>query len=431
MNGNSNTIDQFRELKNSIRGNQKCLVVGIDIAKNTHYAFFGTPTGKTLRKSLAFKNNKNGFQKILDLAEDMCFQHDLHMVVFGLEPTSCYHKPLAEYLARSGEVVVSVSNVAAKRNRESLNGRWDKNDKSCAANVADLISQGKFLYYDIKNKTLRELTSLMRRRAWLRKQKHRMQMRLRNQLAAQYFPEIDEYFGTDSIALSVMGLCPNPEGIAMIGFDEFKSQLINKKNAQRREVRVQAIWDAANNSIGCDMPIAAYEEAQLLVNNIKQFQSHIDAAEAQMLEVAETLPEYECVKSIPGFGPIVTATTLAAIGDPDRFSHRLQVLRMAGLDLCASRSGKTSPKAVPRISKQGKADLRYMLVQAAMVGAARAPVLRRHFSRLLRGRQHEPGIKRKMRVKLASKLLIVAWTLMKKREKFDPAHFMEPCSNVA
>jgi len=42
-----------------------------------------------------------------------------------------------------------------------------------------------------------------------------------------------------------------------------------------------------------------------------------------------------------------------------------QVLKMAGFDLCVERSGKTSQSVTPDISKQGKADLRYALYQAA------------------------------------------------------------------
>jgi transposase len=38
----------------------------------------------------------------------------------------------------------------------------------------------------------------------------------------------------------------------------------------------------------------------------------------------------------------------------------------------------------------------------------------------LRGREREPGIKTKMRIKLAAKLLVIAWTLMKKKEPFNP-----------
>ncbi len=40
--------------------------------------------------------------------------------------------------------------------------------------------------------------------------------------------------------------------------------------------------------------------------------------------------------------------------------------------------------------------------------------------RILRGRERERGIRTKMRVKLAAKMLKIAWTLMKKKETFNP-----------
>ena len=43
-----------------------------------------------------------------------------------------------------------------------------------------------------------------------------------------------------------------------------------------------------------------------------------------------------------------------------------------------------------------------------------------YYTNQLRGREREPGIKTKMRVKLSAKMLIIAWTLMKKKEPFNP-----------
>ncbi|MBW1943945.1 MAG: IS110 family transposase, partial [Deltaproteobacteria bacterium] len=43
-----------------------------------------------------------------------------------------------------------------------------------------------------------------------------------------------------------------------------------------------------------------------------------------------------------------------------------------------------------------------------------------YYTNKLRGREREKGIKTKMKVKLAAKMLIIAWTLMKKKEPFDP-----------
>lgn len=75
----------------------------------------------------------------------------------------------------------------------------------------------------------------------------------------------------------------------------------------------------------------------------------------------------------------------------------------------ASRSGTKSDSAIPVISKQGKADLRYALFQAATIASYKDETFRNYFTRLLKGRELERGIKMKMRVKLAAKLLVVAW----------------------
>ena len=72
------------------------------------------------------------------------------------------------------------------------------------------------------------------------------------------------------------------------------------------------------------------------------------------------------------------------------------------------------------ISKKGKADLRYGLYQAAVVASSRNICFVRYYTEKLGQRVREKGIKTKMRVKLAAKLLIIAWTLMKNQEAFDP-----------
>jgi len=42
------------------------------------------------------------------------------------------------------------------------------------------------------------------------------------------------------------------------------------------------------------------------------------------------------------------------------------------------------------------------------------------FTRYLEGRENERGIKTKMRIKLAAKMLVIAWTIMKTNTDFDP-----------
>ena len=47
---------------------------------------------------------------------------------------------------------------------------------------------------------------------------------------------------------------------------------------------------------------------------------------------------------------------------------------------------------------------------------------KRYYTNQLCGREREKGIKTKMKVKLVAKMLIIAWTLMKKKEPFDPSY---------
>jgi len=114
-------------------------------------------------------------------------------------------------------------------------------------------------------------------------------------------------------------------------------------------------------------------EAGLLVDTLKSIQEQLDHVEKATQRLAEGFEEYGYLKSIPGFGPYVSAMTLAAIGNPHRFENRAQLIRLAGFDLCASRSGEKSSTAVPVISKKGKADLRYALYQAALVASSLTP----------------------------------------------------------
>ena len=95
-------------------------------------------------------------------------------------------------------------------------------------------------------------------------------------------------------------------------------------------------------------------------------------------------------------------------------------MKMAGLDLSAEHSGKTSASAVPVISKKGKADLRYALYPATFIASTKNQNFIVYYTRMLQSREREPGIKTLMRVKLSAKPLIIAWTLMKKKEPFNP-----------
>ena len=414
-------LEQFRQIRKEIRGSKEYMIVGIDVAKEKHYAFFGAATGKTLLRRMIFENSIKGFEKLLSHADSLKVQHSLDKVVFGLEPTGNYHKPLGEHLIKCSRNVVLATGVAVKNNRRMMDNRWDKNDTKDAAVIADLISHGKFLFYEYASMPIRDLRNLLSLKRRFKKQEHGYKVRIRNSLLAQYFPELDKYYrNCGKQGLAIVRWCLDPCVISGLEYDAFARRVApNGRGGIPQQERLRAVWKKSIESIGCAVGESLDVEAKLMVEGLKYIREAIRYVETKIEEICLDIPEYQYILSIPGFGPDISSKVVAAIGYPYRFDNGRQVLKMAGMDLSAARSGNKSDNVTPKLSKSGKADLRYALYQAALIASCRNIYFMRYYTEKLRGREKEKGIKTKMRVKLAAKMLIIAWTLMKKQEYFD------------
>jgi transposase len=414
-------LEEFRQLREEIRGSQAYLVVGIDISKDIHNALMRTSGGKMLYRRLTFNNTREGFETLLLQVEAMRVQHSLKEVVFGMEPTANYHKPLGEFLISRDQQVVLVSPEAAKQNRPLLDGRWNKHDGKDCANIADLICQGKCLFYEYPSVELRDLRNLLSLNRKLKKLEQGLRLRIRNHLVAQFFPEMDQYchWGANE-GLALVRWCLDPAVMAVLSDEELTQRLgsLGRTIAQRK--RLSALKEQAASSIGCQFGSSAEFEGRSVVELLKEVRQAMSQTQDQIEQACQKFQEYSCLLSIPGFGPTLTAMVLGAIGNPWRFQNGAQVLKMVGLDLSASQSGKS--QGSPVISKKGKAEIRYALYQAAMVASTRDKHFVAYFTDQLRGREKEKGIKTKKRVKLAAKMLMIAWTLMKKQQRFDPKY---------
>ena len=418
---NVNRYAEFCQFRREIRGSAEYVIVGIDVAKERHHAFFGTATGQALLKRLLFDNNAGGFGELLERLGQLKSRHGLSKAVFALEPTGNYHKPLANWLLEQGQLLVLVSNHAIAENRQTMDGRWDKNDTKDSANVADLVSQGKCQFFEEPDADLLELRALLSLRKRLKKQEHSIRMQIRNGLVARHFPELDRHWGsclTENLA--IVRWCLDPRKISAMSFSDFLSLVTTRDRGQRQVRRLRAIHEVAASSVGCPVNEATVFEAQTLVERFHEVHRLIEQTEAQIETVCRRFPTYRRIRTIPGFGPYVCSQVFAKIGDPHRFKARKQVVRLAGFDLNAKRSGKRSQTAVAVISKRGNADLRYALYQAALIASYQHAGFRALFTRYLKGREKERGIRTKMRVKLAAKMLVIAWTMMRTETDFDP-----------
>jgi transposase len=247
---------------------------------------------------------------------------------------------------------------------------------------------------------------------------------------AQFFPEMDQYchWGAHE-GLALVRWCLDPAVMGKLSEEELVKRLHTegKTLAQRR--RLSALKDEAARSIGCQFGSSIEFEGQSVVNLLNAVRQTIADTQEQIEQVCLKFKEYSCLLSIPGFGPSLSAMVLGAIGNPWRFQNGAQVIKMVGLDLSASQSGKS--QGSPIVSKKGKAEIRYALYQAAMVASSRDKYFVAYFTDQLRGREKEKGIKTKKRVKLAAKMLMIAWTLMKKQERFNPQYLCAQTEPIA
>ena len=67
-------------------------IVGIDIAKNVHWAGIILPNGKEIKKSFSFNNNKKGFESLVEIVKNVLTMLNLKKVIIGMEPTGHYWK---------------------------------------------------------------------------------------------------------------------------------------------------------------------------------------------------------------------------------------------------------------------------------------------------------------------------------------------------
>jgi len=104
------------------------------------------------------------------------------------------------------------------------------------------------------------------------------------------------------------------------------------------------------------------------------------------------------------------------VKDIKKFNHSDQIVKLAGLDLEYSQSGKYQSKS--RSSKKGNALLRYALC-GAVNGALKHKDFNEIFDQQLKRKGDNKDNRRILKVKLAVKMIRIAYAVLSKKEPFD------------
>lgn len=120
------------------------------------------------------------------------------------------------------------------------------------------------------------------------------------------------------------------------------------------------------------------------------------------------------VMQLPGVGSVVTMTILAAIGDIRRFATPKTLAGYAGLGAGVHASGQTHRDK--GITKAGRKELRWALVEASWQAIRSHPRLRAQYDELCKRKHPNQAI-----VAIARKLLVTLWYLLSRNESYLPA----------
>jgi transposase len=384
---NAMRVKRFRELKTTLRTNRARLLVGLDVAQAAHVVHLRHAHTRVVTPELVIPNTTRGFAQLWARIQQAQRATGCREVVCGLEPTGTYHEAVARFLETQGVDVVLLSSSVAAWNRRTQDGTWDKHDRKDAANCADLLEQGKVLFYSQPDGPLAELRRLVRCLRRVRAELASCKARWRTTLRP---------------ALGPMG-----------------EPLPNRLRAELPAV-LQA-WERAAPGRPAvakgRLPLGLATACADLGAQVTAIQARLTAIERACTPVAERLPAYALLRTIPGVGPTVGAILLAEIGDIAWFTRFSQLRKLAGLDIVRLQSGQFVGQA--RISKCGRGLLRWALYHAAM-GVARTAAGRARLAALKAKRQGDPYAGFKAIVELAAKVLRLVWGVWRSGTPYDP-----------
>ena len=168
-------------------------------------------------------------------------------------------------------------------------------------------------------------------------------------------------------------------------------------------------WWAQQEKISTLEKMQIHQEISML-SQIEQHKVEIDN-ELGRQSLGETWGR-EAVRlmQLPGIGVVVAMTVLSAIGDIHRFESADKLVGYSGLGAGVHDSGKEHIEK--RITKSGRKELRWAMVEAAWRAVRMSPYWKEQYEKFLR-RMRRPN---QAIVVIARKLLVAVWHVLSKEE---------------
>jgi transposase len=400
------------------------LVVGVDIAKETHYARVFDYRGIELGKVFRFSNTFEGFVQFNNWIQGIMSQQQKQSCIVGLEPTGHYWFGLAHFLQEHQIKLVLVNPFHVKRSKELDDNSPTKNDKKDPKTIAMLIKDGRFvepylpdsvyadlrIAIDLRERHLKDLSSIKNRVIrWL----------------DIYFPEFNTVFQDweGKTALMTLKELALPARIAKM---EAFAILTFWRQEVKRGVgikKAEQLVEAAKTSIGVKKAgrMAQYEIASL-IEQYEVYMRQLTETEQYIEEMVLQIPGASAALEMKGVSVLTIAGFLSETGDLSRFEVAKQVQKLAGLNLKENSSGQH--KGQTTITKRGRRRLRGLLFRAILPIVAKNEEFR-ELHQYYTTRKNNPLKKMQSLTLLCCKLIRILFAMIKKNIKYDGQKMMD------
>ena len=161
-----------------------------------------------------------------------------------------------------------------------------------------------------------------------------------------------------------------------------------------------------------DLPADERQAVEALLRQLDFHAQELGLIDAELARIALGCENTRRLMTIPGIDVAVATSITAAVGDFSRFSSPNKLVRYVGLNPRVKQSGG-QPASHGRITKQGRAHARGMLVEAAWVAVKTPGPLRAFFERVRARRGMQIAV-----VATARKLAVLCWHMITKGEDY-------------
>lgn len=395
------------------------LFIGIDIGRKRHQVSVMTEKASIVAR-FATSNSREGFEFLI--ARAMRYKQKLgcKALLFGSEPAGHYWRSLAYYLENHNYPFKLVNSFSVKRYREGMDLARNKNDRSDADTIADMLRSGRFLRtvlpYGLHAELRRSYRHYFRLRAELTQKRNLLIVAVDS-----LFPELRRVFKDilGKTANAVLHTCLSPALIRKLSPDEW--QVLVRSHYQGRcfkgKKKALFVYQLAWESVG--IPVeeqSLLRDISVLLASINCVQSQIKILEADILRYLYQIKGHELLLPIPGIGIISAAGILAEIGDIQRFGRIKGPAKLAGINPSEKQSGAFRGKSV--MTKKGSTFLRTALYWAALGLISHNKAFREYYHSL-RKRQVRPLSGMKAIGAVMNKLVRVVYAMLKKATPFN------------